>query len=138
VYLALLAVYRIYFDELSKYPGPKLAAFTHYYAHYYIITGQRANQQRDLHLKYGEVVRTGPNELSFIGETAWKDIYGHKQGRQQLAKVNRSTFFVQGVPTFHILNAPDDIHARQRKMIAHAFSDRAVCLSAEQYQADNV
>lgn len=27
---------------------------------------------------------------------------------------------------FSILNAPDDVHSRQRKMLSHAFSDRAV------------
>lgn len=28
----------------------------------------------------GPVVRTGPNELSFIGADAWEDIYGVKVG----------------------------------------------------------
>jgi hypothetical protein len=27
---------------------------------------------------------------------------------------------------YSILNAPDDVHSRLRKMLAHAFSDRAV------------
>ena len=31
-----------------------------------------------------------------------------------------------GRQAYNILNAPDDIHARQRKMLSHAFSDRAV------------
>jgi cytochrome P450 len=36
--------------------------------------------------------------------------------------------------SYSILHAPDDVHARQRKMLSHAFSDRAVyllCVSAE-------
>jgi cytochrome P450 len=31
-----------------------------------------------------------------------------------------------GTKVYNILNAPDNIHARQRKMLSHAFSDRAV------------
>ena len=31
------------------------------------------------HGKYGDVVRIAPNRLSFIGDSAWKDIYMHKQ-----------------------------------------------------------
>jgi cytochrome P450 len=31
-----------------------------------------------------------------------------------------------GQKTYSIINAPDDIHARQRRMLSHAFSDRAV------------
>jgi hypothetical protein len=34
--------------------------------------------------------------------------------------------FNPGQKAFHIQNAPDDIHARQRKILSHAFSDRAV------------
>lgn len=39
-----------------------------------------------LHLKYGPIVRTMPNELAFIEPQAWKDIYGHRQGHPQFHK----------------------------------------------------
>jgi len=74
-----------------------------------------------LHAKYGEVVRTRPNELSFISENAWKDIYMHRQGQKQMAKAGRSG-------GLSILNAPDDAHARQRRLLSHAFSERAVSM----------
>lgn len=68
-------------------------------------------------------MRTRPNELSFIGESAWKDIYMHRQGHKQMSKAGRPT---GGVPS--ILNAGDEAHARQRRLLSHAFSERAVCM----------
>jgi hypothetical protein len=78
-YTIYLAIYRVYIHPLSKYPGPKLAALTYYHHYYYAFKGQRVAKITEWHIKYGEIVRISPNELSFIGETAWKDIYGHKQ-----------------------------------------------------------
>jgi cytochrome P450 len=107
-----------------------------------IILGQKHTSAQRLHEKYGEVVRVKPNELSFISETASKDIYGFKQvsgaeivrkyvplvliyrqGRTQMQKWARVPL---GTKAFSILNAPDDVHARQRKVFAHAFSAQAV------------
>ena len=74
-----------------------------------------------LHAKYGVVVRVHPDELSFIGSSAWQDIY---TTRPQLPK-----------PTFGMLETPSGVpsmgtipdaetHGRQRKIVSHAFSDR--------------
>jgi hypothetical protein len=30
-------------------------------------------------------------------------------------------------PPYDIISAPDDVHARQRKVLSTSFSDRAVC-----------
>lgn len=56
VWLATLAVYRVYFHPLSSYPGPKLAALTTWYEAYYDIgkRGQYILQIEKLHKKYGE------------------------------------------------------------------------------------
>ena len=77
----------------------------------------------DLHKKYGDVVRLQPDELSFTKSQAWTDIYA---SRPQLPKskigqiVNPS-----GVrPLVTIVKTED--HTRQRKIISHAFSERAL------------
>jgi cytochrome P450 len=102
---------------------------------YYAVLGQRSKYSERLHAKYGEVVRTRPNELSFIGENAWKDIYMHRQGHKQMAKAGRATGPAGEVS---ILNAPDDAHARQRKLLSHAFSERAVSMTIyTSYQLEN-
>lgn len=84
-----------------------------------------------LHAKYGEIVRIAPNQLSFINEQAWKDVHTHRQdgdgntNRQLVRDPNQIA--ENGV--YHLASAPDDVHARQRKMLSHAFSDRAVRLA---------
>jgi cytochrome P450 len=105
---------------MCKFPGPKLAGATDIVAAYYAARGQRSKYSERLHATYGPVVRTKPNELSFIGEDAWKDIYMHRQGRKQMIKADR----IAG-RGLSIIVAPDDAHARQRRLLSHAFSDRA-------------
>lgn len=79
---------------------------------------------QELHAKYGIVVRIHPDELSFIGSSAWKDIF--LTPRPQLPK-----------PTIGVLETPSRVpsittipdaenHHRQRKIISHAFSPRAL------------
>jgi hypothetical protein len=72
-------VYNLYFHPLRKFPGPKLAAATPFYWLWVLVSGQRHTYAKKWHDRYGEVVRLKPNELSFIGETGWRDIYAHKQ-----------------------------------------------------------
>jgi len=58
LYLAALAVYRLYLHPLAKFPGPKLAAVTSWYEAYYEIalTGQYWKQISLLHDQYGMFV----------------------------------------------------------------------------------
>lgn len=74
---------------------------------------------RGFHEKYGEVVRFGPNEVSFITAQAWKDIYGH--GHRQLPKVLHST----SNPS-DIVSANNADHSRLRRSLAHAFSAKGL------------
>jgi cytochrome P450 len=87
------------------------------------VRGQQSKFSEKLHTQYGEVVRTRPNELSFVGDNAWKDIYMHRQGHKQMQKAG-----IPARPTkaHSIIVAPDDVHARQRRLLSHAFSERAV------------
>lgn len=97
-----------------------------------MVAGDLHLYQARMHAKYGEIVRVMPDQLSFINEQAWKDIYMHRQdvnGKavKQMAKAYTRTS-QNGV--YSILDAPDDVHSRQRKMLSHAFSDRAVSLKS--------
>src|ERR1700744_1870578 len=76
--LAVRFFYNAFLSPLSKFPGPKLAAATKGYLHYYTFIGQKHTIVERLHDKYGEIVRISPDELSFITETAWKDIYQYR------------------------------------------------------------
>lgn len=67
-YLAVLAIYRLYFSPLAKFPGPKLAALTRWYEFYYevIHNGQFLFHTRHLHERYGWV----PARRGLIVESA--------------------------------------------------------------------
>jgi hypothetical protein len=54
-YLFVLAIYRLYFHPLAKFPGPRLAALTNGYEFYYdaIKGGRYYKKIEKLHEKYG-------------------------------------------------------------------------------------
>ena len=69
-----------YRNNLSKYPGPLLASLTDWWR-FFDVYGRRAEvTQIALHNKYGDVVRLGPNLLSFADPKALKTIYGLNKG----------------------------------------------------------
>ncbi|CAF9926985.1 MAG: hypothetical protein HETSPECPRED_006476 [Heterodermia speciosa] len=117
------AVYNVYYHPLSKFPGPKSAAATPLPFVRRLITGHWVEWTTALHEKYGEVVRIHPDELSFISPSAWQDIFA---SRPQLPKPKIGVIEVaNGVPN---LGTTDDfdVHARQRKILGNALSDRAL------------
>lgn len=65
---------------LNRYPGPTLAKFTNLWR-FLDVLGRRPDiTQLELHRKHGNVVRLGPNVLSFSSPRALKTIYGLNKG----------------------------------------------------------
>jgi cytochrome P450 len=134
-------VYRLYFHPLSRFPGPKFAAASivwHllYYSFndtdalqlWYVLhwtSGNWPHTLAKLHRKYGDVVRTGPNELSFASAESWKDIYGHAgKGRRSFLKSN---FYDINGKDPSVFSARDQHeHSTQRKALSAAFSAKAL------------
>lgn len=56
IYVITVALYRLYFSPLTKFPGPKLAAVTSLYEFYYDIAceGTFFKKIQDLHTQYGK------------------------------------------------------------------------------------
>ncbi len=54
-YLTVLAIHRLYFSALARFPGPKLAALTNWYEFYYELVqgGQFTFKIQELHEQYG-------------------------------------------------------------------------------------
>lgn len=76
----------------------------------------------ELHNLYrSDVIRISPDELSFIGPSAWKDIYGIRPGHAAFPKDLDAYSGVQS-----ILTAEDADHSRYRRLLGHAFSDKAL------------
>lgn len=78
--LALWLVKNRYHNGLNKYPGPLLASLTNWWRFVDVYSRRPEVTHRALHSKYGDVVRLGPNTLSFSDPQALKSIYGLNKG----------------------------------------------------------
>lgn len=117
------AIYNVYFHPLSKFPGPKLAAATPLPFVRRLLNGRWVEWTNELHTTYGEVVRIHPDELSFVGASAWRDIF---TGRPQLPKPIVGVIGTSnGVQSIASTDNFED-HARYRRIIGNALSDRAL------------
>jgi len=65
---------------LNKYPGPLAAGFTDWWRFVDVYNRKPERTHIELHRKHGDVVRLGPNVLSFADPTAIKTIYGLNKG----------------------------------------------------------
>lgn len=121
-------VKRAFFGPLSHFPGPKVRALSILSSVRTTWRGEDNSVVPALHERYGKVVRVAPNQLSFVGDgDIWKDIHGfRKPGQPEVAKC--PLFYRQNpgrAPS--LISAADPVtHARQRKAVSHAFSDRAL------------
>ncbi|KAI8315123.1 Averantin hydroxylase [Colletotrichum sp. SAR11_59] len=123
-YFASVCIYNLFFHPLSKYPGPRLAAATPLWLVSAIIGGRQPEDTLKLHEKYGSVVRTSPNGLSYSGTPQWKEIYTPKAGQLEFAKDQK---FFAGFRGRHlILNADRRYHPFIRKLLAPGFSEKAM------------
>ncbi|KAH7169911.1 cytochrome P450 [Dactylonectria macrodidyma] len=125
---ALLIVYYHYLHPLSKYPGPFSASFTNLWKVQQLWSLHMPDTLVKLHEKHGDVVRIGPNQLSFRQGGAVPRIY--KAGRH-LPK----TKFYDGFTSFNpnLFGTQDEsIHSLRRRQMAHAFSLQSI-KQMEQY-----
>ncbi|KAF4967024.1 hypothetical protein F66182_17941 [Fusarium sp. NRRL 66182] len=82
LHFILTCFYNVYFHPLRKFPGPKLAAATGLVFFYKLIRGEEVTWETETHKKYGEIVRLGPDRLSYVTPQAWKDISGPGVGKR--------------------------------------------------------
>ncbi|KAJ0308585.1 hypothetical protein Brms1b_009463 [Colletotrichum noveboracense] len=123
-YFASVCIYNLFFHPLAKYPGPRLAAATPLWLVSAIIGGRQPDDTLKLHEKYGPVVRTSPNGLSYSDTPQWKEIYTPKAGQLEFAKDQK---FFAGFRGRHlILNADRRYHPFIRKLLAPGFSEKAM------------
>lgn len=71
-------------------------------------------------------MRISPNELAFNTAQAFRDIYGSQAPGKSFRK-DRSHYMPAANGVDHLVCAVDDaVHARHRRLLAYAFSDRAL------------
>ncbi|KAF2098695.1 pisatin demethylase [Rhizodiscina lignyota] len=127
LYWVAIIVYRLTLHPLAKYPGPILCAISPVPSIYYLLIGRISFQYKIWHDKYGPVVRVMPNELAFNTPRAFDDIYGHRIGRVNMNKDPIHVGAVEAIPGATNLTMADEAdHPRQRRALAHAFSQKAL------------
>lgn len=131
IYYIVVGIYNVYFHPLRHIPGPKAAAAGRFVWALHQRNGTLVHYVTALHNRYGEVVRLAPNEISFIsGETAWRDIYtarAVKRNSNPGAYLKDPNWYARtpnGVSSISTASEVD--HARQRRLLSHAFSEKAL------------
>lgn len=124
LYAAARIVYNLYFHPLAKFPGPFLHRASRFPFVYRMLRGTLVTDVLAFHERYGSVVRLAPDELAFASPQAWRDIYGHRPGHDELPK---SDMFYRnaGMPP-SIVSEDKDSHAVLRRLLAGGFSDRSM------------
>ncbi|EKG16098.1 Cytochrome P450 [Macrophomina phaseolina MS6] len=120
------AVYNVYFHPLRRFPGPKLAAASKLPFVVNRCRGLQARWTKSCHDKYGPVVRLAPDQLSFTSVDAWRDIYGHKVAGKGGMPKDLTFYGPDSTGANGIIRTNDEDHARHRRLLAHAFSDKAL------------
>jgi cytochrome P450 len=115
------AFYNLYFHPLRKIPGPKLWIAFPLLKGLQTLSGHLDFKIRAHHEKYGDIVRMGPDEISFTCPEAWKDIYGH--GHAELPKAFAKG---SGMDDGNIIYSNASTHFRLRRAMLPAFSDKAL------------
>ncbi|EME40498.1 hypothetical protein DOTSEDRAFT_82149 [Dothistroma septosporum NZE10] len=112
-------LYLIYFHPLSSIPGPFFAKFNRLWITKHSWDGDMNTTMIALHDKYGNLVRTGPREVSVSDLAAIKTIYGAG------TKFRKSEWYSvwQGHRKFDLFAERDErIHGEQRRLISRAYS----------------
>ncbi|KAK0507255.1 hypothetical protein JMJ35_010293 [Cladonia borealis] len=107
-YQLVIAIYNVWFHPLASFPGPRIAAATQ-------IPYVKAPTWSGYRLL----------SCHFIDASAWHDIHGHHADAQPFEKDPRLN-----VKCFNnvdnLFTAKHEDHERMRKVLGHAFSERAI------------
>ncbi|KAK5655330.1 hypothetical protein OQA88_5897 [Cercophora sp. LCS_1] len=140
LYTLLITIYNLTLHPLSSYPGPLLNRGTVLPLLLHETLGTTVHAWSALHAKYGPVVRISPNQLSYITPAAWRDIYGARtssstvstSGSSSSGEMAKEELIFPGTKFefFHpykpMISCDASNHARHRRAVGPAFSDRAV------------
>ncbi|KAI6892544.1 cytochrome P450 [Hortaea werneckii] len=127
IYYLGTTIYDVYFGPLSKFPGPKINAWSRIPSILTLVRGDDNVDIPRLHQQYGPIVRIGPDSLSMAdGAESFKQVYGFRKAGQP-KPVKDTKFYGKPLNGVHsVIGADDAGHSRQRKILSNAFSDKAL------------
>jgi benzoate 4-monooxygenase len=118
--------------RLRQYPGPSFAPITNLWMMVHHYTGRRTRSVHAAHQQYGQIVRLGPNHLSFTSPDAIRDIYGHGTA----AFKDKFYDAISGVHRQLLDTIDKQEHGIKRKRFAAAFAQKSVEEKEHNVRAD--
>ncbi|KAI0390458.1 cytochrome P450 [Xylariaceae sp. FL0594] len=114
-------------SPLRKYPGPRLAAWTNYWRMYHAYRGSMHLVCKEMHDKYGPVVRLGPNYLDVDCSSLIKTCFDRNGAWKKSELYAVSGVLHEGKVTYNIFSETDTAEfVRMKKPIAKYWSTNAV------------
>ncbi|KAI1320329.1 cytochrome P450 [Xylariaceae sp. FL0255] len=122
-YVAYCAIWRLYFSPIAHFPGPKLAALTSLYDMYYNIWlgGKYIWRIRDMHEKYGPIIRVSPWDLHVSDPEFHEVLYPSTSSGRRADKEETLTKFF-GLDDSLFSTMPHDLHKMRRTALLPYFS----------------
>ncbi|KAL9620663.1 MAG: hypothetical protein Q9160_004799 [Pyrenula sp. 1 TL-2023] len=135
-FVAFRAIRNIWFHALSGYPGPWLWAATKLPYNWHTLRGTAVTRFRELHDKYGDVIRYEPNGLAFTSPESWDEIYGPYKGTTPM-EMDPAIFggAVTVTGALQITNAVYEEHRRLRMHFVRGLSAKAI--ASQEYILQN-
>lgn len=105
-----------YFNNgLHKYPGPALARFSDIWRFIDVWNRRPDTTHIKLHRQHGDIVRLGPNTLSFSDPAAIKTIYGLNKGFVKVRTLRTASIPANGC------GSPASTHLNRLSLVANVF-----------------
>lgn len=107
--------------RLQHVPGPASYAATRFRLAIDAWNTRSVHSIRDLHIRYGPVVRVGPNQISFNSLSALRTIYGAGSGFERTSFYRM--FDAYGKPNLFTFASGVD-HRNRKKLVSHMYSNQ--------------
>ncbi|KAK3345528.1 cytochrome P450 [Neurospora tetraspora] len=127
LYITSLAIYRLYFHPLAKFPGRKMAVVTTWYEFYYELRygGQYIFEIEKMHKEFGPIVRINPHELSIHDPEYYNELYvGSSKRRTNFWPLFQGC--TDDTDVNHFMTIDHDLHRQRRKPFDPFFSRMAI------------
>ncbi|KAK4998302.1 hypothetical protein LTR66_002448 [Elasticomyces elasticus] len=126
-YVVFVLFYRLYLSPLANYPGPRLAAATHWCEFYYDVTkrGQYVFKIREWHERYGPIIRINPDELHIHdADFLISSVFTTSNSKRREKYEPATRLF--GAPQAAIATVDHDMHRMRRGAVGRFFSKDTV------------
>lgn len=117
-------MYNLFLSPLRTIPGPKLWAISQLPYSRLSVSGEGHIRMRELHAKYGDVVRIAPNQVAFVDPRAWKDTMGHRKMGQLENLRDPTVYMLSGTGVIGPISS--EAHGAQRRILSHGFSAQSL------------